>query len=349
VRPRVLACGPHLLARKIRLDFRPFLTSEGFRGFYAPDLSARARRAALSLLGGVRRAATLLGDARADAVLVHREIMPRGNRLCLAALRRRGLRYLYDLDDALWLAPRDFVADGELSRRRMTLVKDPGETDALLAGAAVVLAGNKTIAAHAAELNPAVRRMPTVVDTRVFRPRPRPARSRPLVGWIGSPTATYCLRAIAPSLSRAAERTPFDLLVVGAGEEVEVPGVRVESRTWSLAEEPALFASLDVGLYPLPDNPWTRGKCGMKAIQYLSSGVAAVVSPVGVNTAIVEDGRTGFFATGPGEWTDRLVRCLADPALREEHGARGRAVVESDWSLAAWGPRFADAVEEVLA
>ncbi|MCU0726831.1 MAG: glycosyltransferase [Planctomycetes bacterium] len=349
VRPRVLAYGPHLLSRGIRLDFRPFLTDDAFRGFYAPDLAARARRTAWSLLGGLRRSAALLGEVRADAVLVHREILPRGNRLALAALRRRGLRYLHDLDDALWLAPRDYVADGELSRRRMTLLKDPGETDGLLAGATLVLAGNETIAAHAAERNPAVRLMPTVVDTSTFRPREKGARRRPLVGWIGSPTATYCLKAILPALVLAAERTPFDLLVVGAGEALRVPGVKVETRAWSLAKEPALFSSLDVGLYPLPDNPWTRGKCGMKAIQYLASGVAAVVSPVGVNTRIVEDGRTGFFATGPGEWTDRLVRYLADPVLRAEHGARGREAVERGWSLATWGPRFSDAVLEVLA
>jgi glycosyltransferase involved in cell wall biosynthesis len=186
------------------------------------------------------------------------------------------------------------------------------------------------------------------VDTDVFRPRPRPARERPLVGWIGSPTAAYCLKAIVPALARVATEAPFDLLVAGAGERIDVPGVRVIEVAWSISSESELFASLDVGLYPLPDNPWTRGKCGMKAIQYLSCGVAAVVSPVGVNARIVDDGRTGALARTDDEWAARLLGYLRDPALRAAHGAAGRAAVEASWSLRTHTPAFVAAVSEVL-
>ncbi len=348
VRPRVLAYEAALRESGIRMEFRPFLSPAVFRSFYGLRRSDRAIKVAGSLAAYLRRAALLLSGTGADGVLVHREVVPRGNPLCLSALRRGRRLVAYDLDDALYLAPRDFVGEGEASRARMSRLKSPAETDALLAGADIVLAGNEEIAAHARTLNGRVRVQPTVVDTDVFRPRPREARARPLVGWIGSPTAAYCLKAIVPALARAAAEAPFDLLVAGAGEPIEVPGVRVVEAPWSVSSESELFASLDVGLYPLPDNPWTRGKCGMKAIQYLSCGVAAVVSPVGVNSRIVAHGRTGTLARSVEEWTAALLRYLHDPALRAEHGAAGRAAVEASWSLRAHAPAFVAAVREVL-
>jgi glycosyltransferase involved in cell wall biosynthesis len=350
VRPRVLAYREALAAAGIELRLLPFLSPRGFAGFYSTTGGARIRKAVHAGFGGLRRIRDLLAARRAGAALIHRELLPRGNRPAIRWLRRRGVRVAYDLDDALWLSPRDYVAKGEESRRRMTRLKDPGEVDDLIRGADVVLAGNGTIAEHARPLCRDVRLLPTPVDTRRFSPRGRPGspRERPLVGWIGSPTAAYCLLGIRTALARAAAVRPFDLLVVGAGEPIEVPGVRVIERPWSLASEPEEFASLDVGLYPLPDNDWTRGKCGMKALLYLASGVAPIVSPVGVNREIVEDGRTGSFATTQGEWADRLLAYLADPALRAAHAAAGRARVTERYSLAALAPVFTAAVGELL-
>jgi glycosyltransferase involved in cell wall biosynthesis len=347
----VLAYEPALRAAGISLDFRPFLTSRGFTGFYSTHPAARARKVMVSLLGLWRRRGDLTRAVRAGAVLVHREFAPRGNPAALRRLERAGTRVLYDLDDAIYLSPREFVQSGETSRRRMTRLKDPAEIDLILSRAEIVLAGNETIAEHAARFCADVRVQPTPVDTELFRPREgpeRPKRSRPLVGWIGSPTAAYCLRDIAPALARAAREVPFDLLVVGAGEPVPVDGVEVRSVDWTLDAEAELFSSLDVGLYPLPDNPWTRGKCGMKALQYQASGVPAVVSPVGVNRKIVTDGETGLFAATDEEWTDRLLAYLRDPDLGARHARAGRESVVRNWSLAALTPGFVAACQAVL-
>ena len=349
VRPRVLAYEKALLAAGISLDFRPFLTSRGFRGFYSTHPMMKARKVGVSLLGLLRRRLDLARAVQAGAVLVHREFAPRGNPAALRRLKKAGTRLLYDLDDAIYLSPREFVTSGETSRRRMTRLKDPAEIDLILGRADIVLAGNETIAEHASRLCDDVRVQPTPVDTDLYRPRKRPQRKRPLVGWIGSPTAAYCIKDIAPALSRVAREVPFDLLVVGAGEAVLVDGVEVTSIDWSLTTEAELFSSLDVGLYPIPDNPWTRGKCGMKALQYLASGVPAVVSPVGVNRQIIADGSTGFFATSDDEWTDRLLRYLRDPDLCADHARAGRETVVAVWSLAALTPGFVAACRDVLA
>lgn len=348
VRPRVLAYRPALAAAGVDLVLAPFLSPRGFAGFYRTGLWPKTRKAFLGAFGYLKRMRAILASRRADAVLIHREIVPRGNRRAVRALRRRGLPIAYDLDDAIWLSPRDYVGTGEMSRRRMTRVKDPTEVDDLIRAADLVLAGNGTIAAHARGLGSVARVQPTPVDTDVFRPRERPARPRPLLGWIGSPTAAYCVREIVPALARAAREEPFDLLLVGAGEAIAVPGVEVTNRDWALATEPADFAALDVGLYPLPDNEWTRGKCGMKALQYMASGVPAVVSPVGVNREMVVDGGTGLFATTEEEWVAALVRYLREPETRAAHAAAGRERVVARWSLDALAPGFVTAIGELL-
>ena len=349
VRPRVYAYLPALAEAGIDAAVSPFLSSRAFRGFYRPGFAGLRAKAAGSLAGYARRSWELSFRAAPDLAVIHREAVPRGNRWVIERLRRRKVRLVYDLDDAIYLAPRDFVVAGEDSREAMTRGKDPSEVLALMAAADVVLAGNETLAARAREAGARkVVILPTPVDTDAFRPRGAAAATdaRPLVGWIGSPTATYCLRAIAPALSAAARAAPFRLLVVGASSRVDVPGVEVVQRDWSLDREAADYASLDVGLYPLPDNPWTRGKCGYKALLYQSCAVPCIASPVGVSTAVVEDGVTGFHAADDAAWTDRLVALLRDPALRARLGAAGRRAVEERWSLRVLAPRMVAALRE---
>lgn len=285
-------------------------------------------------------------------MVIHREAVPRGNRWVLARLRARGLPVLYDLDDAIYMRPRDFVAEGEDSKGAMTRGKDPTEVDSLLAAADCVLAGNAVLADHAREVGAKkVVLLPTPVDTETFRPdlAARKSGDLPLVGWIGSPTATYCIRTIAPALAAAARRRPFRLLVVGASGPVDVPGVEVVHRDWALDREAADYASLDVGLYPLPDNPWTRGKCGYKALLYAASAVPCIASPVGVNADIVRDGETGFHAKDDPQWEERLVTLLGDPDLRARMGAAGRRLVEERYSVQVLAPILIEALREAVA
>ncbi len=349
MRPRVYGYLPALREAGIEARVEPFLSDAAFARFYAPGPAGFLWKAAGSAAGYARRRRLLSDLGGYDAILVHREAVPRGNRPVLRRLRESGIPLVYDLDDAIYMRPRDFVAGGEDSLRSMNRGKDPGEVDAFLAGADLVLAGNGILAEHAREVG--ARRvvvLPTPVDAEAFRPpeHPRPGSGPPLVGWIGSPTATYCLREIAPALAAAAERIPFRLLVIGSSGPVEVPGVEVIRRDWALETEAADYASLDVGLYPLPDNPWTRGKCGYKALLYAACGTPSVASPVGVNLEYVRDGETGFHARTPAEWTDRLLRLLGDGTLRARMGAAGRRFVEERFSYPVLAPVLVGALRE---
>jgi glycosyltransferase involved in cell wall biosynthesis len=163
------------------------------------------------------------------------------------------------------------------------------------------------------------------------------------VGWIGTPSSAAYLAEAAEPLRRLAETGPLTLVTVGAAP-VNLPGVPEEFRPWSEATEAAEISGFDVGIMPLPDNSFTRGKSGYKLLQYMAAGRPVVASPVGENKTIVEDGANGFLAASPAGWITALERLRADPGLRRTLGRAGRARVAADYALDALAPRLAEAL-----
>ena len=349
MRPRVYGYLEALREAGIEGRVAPFLSDAAFRRFYDPGPGGVLWKAAGTAAGYVRRWRLLSRLDRYDVVVVHREVVPRGNGPVLRRLKESGIPLVYDLDDAIYLHPRDFVAGGDDSRRSMNRGKDPAEVDAFLEGADLVLAGNSILADHARTVGARrIEILPTPVDTEAFRPADPVQRDGPLlVGWIGSPTATYCLREIAPAHAPPAARVPVRRRGGGGGGGGGIPGVEVIRRAWALDRECSDYASLDVGIYPLPDNPWTRGKCGYKALLYAACGLPCVASPVGVNREFVRDGETGFHASTGEEWTARLLELLSDAALRRRMGGAGRRFVEGAFSYAVLAPRMVAALRGV--
>lgn len=141
---------------------------------------------------------------------------------------------------------------------------------------------------------------------------------------------------------------PARLRLIGAGK-VELPGVPVEYCTWNEATEVALLRTLDVGIMPLVDSPWERGKCGLKLIQYMACGLPVVASPVGVNAQIVRHGENGFLASTPQEWEAALAHLLMCPSLRQRMGASGRALVENQYTVQVQAPRLAKLLRSLAA
>jgi glycosyltransferase involved in cell wall biosynthesis len=128
---------------------------------------------------------------------------------------------------------------------------------------------------------------------------------------------------------------------------VEIPGLDVVPRRWSSATEAAELTDADVGICWLPEDSWSRGKCGLKVLQYMAAGLPVVANPVGMNRRLVVDGQTGLLASTPGEWADAIGRLAADPTLRAAMGRAGRRLVARRYDVAVWGRRFAELIHSV--
>jgi glycosyltransferase involved in cell wall biosynthesis len=341
---RLLQLRPELARGGIDLEVRPFLDEQAFAELY--DRAAWRSTARRLAAAAARRAADVVRGGAADVVLVQREAMLFGPPVVewvLSAARR--LPLVLDLDDSTWVSYRS-PTYGRLAQ----ILKWPGKTDWLIRRAQVVTCGNREIAGHAAALGATTRIVPTVVDTDRYAPVAARQAGVPTVGWIGSHSTYPYLAGLFPALASAAERIPFRLLVVGAGQAVPpIAGVEVEAREWRLAREVADFRSLDVGLYPIGGDEWSAGKSGLKAIEYMAVGIPYVASPVGAAGELGEPGATHLLASSPQEWCDALVRLLGDAALRQEMGGAGRRHVLARYTLGHAAGELAAALREAAA
>lgn len=300
----------------------------------------RAGNAAYQAIELARRLAQVVRVASVDVVVVQKALLTVGLRgldiLADAAARRLVL----DIDDAVHLGPPHRLPPW------MRGIEDVGQPARLLARADRVVAGSAALAKDVQAFNKRVTVVPTSVDTDRLVPGSPSGRRVPVIGWIGSQSTAPYLATIGPALQRLARSTRFVLRVVG-GPAPALPGVTVDARRWDPAGELADLQSFDVGVMPMPDTPWTRGKCGLKAVQYLAVGVPAVCSPVGAATEIVRPGHDGFLPATQGEWEGALEALLEDVALRARLGAAGRARVEECYSLRSNAPKLAAILTEV--
>lgn len=296
------------------------------RGRYVTDLAR----------GVVSRVRDFVRSRGVDRIFIHREIMPAALNDVVAWLPRT-VPVVYDFDDAVFM-------DVHAGWRR--IVARPATTRLLVQRAELVYAGNEYLAEYASQWSRHVRVVPTVVDTDVFRPgKPRPPRERPLVGWVGPASTRKFLRNVMAALDDIGRDIPFDLRLVGPGREFPLRYVNVEHVPWRLEEDVSAFQALDIGLYPLDDDLWSRGKCGLKAIQYMACGVPFIASPVGVVQDIVRDGVDGLWAKSESQWRAGLEVLLRDAALRARLAESARARAVERYSLHALAPHWIEGLE----
>ena len=280
-----------------------------------------------------RRINSLLGKSQFDLIWIEKEALP-WFPAWFELLLLRGKPYVMDFDDALFhnydKHPNGLIRS--LYGRRI---------DHLMAGARLVVAGNRYLADRAIAAGAQwVEVLPTVVDLaryetkQVYR-----LTQKPRIVWIGSPSTVQYLLELAEPLSILAKRQAFTLRVIGGGALI-MPGVDVESLPWSLDTEATMIAECDIGIMPLRDTPWEQGKCAYKLIQYMACGLPTAATPIGANREVVMESETGFFADTPAAWLGKLEVLLCDVTLRQQLGQAGRLRVEVDYCLQEIAPRW---------
>ena len=286
-----------------------------------------------SLIAYAARVRQMMHRHRFDLLWIEKEALP-WLPVWFERSLLKGVPYVLDYDDALF-------HNYDLHRSQWVRYLLGRRIDRLMAGARLVIGGNDYLAQRARDAGaPWVEVVPTVIDLRryVVKPGRRQQTKVPRIVWIGSPSTVVYLAELEEPLRALAQRLAFKLRVIGG--TLDMRGVDVECVRWTEDSEVESISECDIGIMPLTDSPWERGKCGYKLIQYMACGLPVVASPVGVNPQIVHDGVNGFLADGPAAWLSRLEQLLGDAALRASMGTAGRRRVEAEFSVQQVAPRL---------
>jgi glycosyltransferase involved in cell wall biosynthesis len=320
----------HLLRTSgYQYDVQSFLDSQNWQIFFK---TARVGEKALALVKGfIRRCALILKVKRYDFVFIHREASPVGppvfEWLVAKAFRKK---IIYDFDDAIWLTDR------ENESWQTKFLKWRSKTASICRWSFKVSCGNEYLYNYALRFNLNSHVNPTTIDTSTHHStnnyRQPEQNEKVVIGWTGSHSTLKYLSEIQPALKNIIEKNKnvSFLIIADQAPALTIPFQFVK---WNEEDEIRDLLKIDIGVMPLPDNDWTKGKCGFKALQYMALGIPAVVSPVGVNSKIIEHGKEGFLAATLLDWENYLLKLIDDKALREKMGAEGRKKVEGSYSV----------------
>lgn len=320
----------------ISLDFRVFAPAALGRILYRPGHSLRKASGLVAALVAQYRRIPVPGSF--DVAIVHRSMSLAGP----AFLERRLsslLPIIYDFDDAIHLLNMSEV------NRAFGWLKFPGKTAEICRLARSITVGNEYLAEFAGRYNKDVSIVPSSVDTTVYTPGPpRTPRARPVIGWMGSSTSQALIEPFAPLLARIPEAGLTLRLVSDRRPDFPFP---FEWKPWSAGTEVDELRDFDLGIMPLPDTEWAKGKCAMKILQYMGVGVPSIGSALGGNLEVIRDGDNGMLATSNDEWIEKINRVARDPGLSRRLGSAGRETVIARYSADVCADRFAEVVHRV--
>ncbi|WP_370402018.1 glycosyltransferase family 4 protein [Sulfitobacter sp. JB4-11] len=327
-------------AAEIKLRTSAFFDDKYLERIYT---SGQSRRTFLKFLRA--RTKALRKTPKPQAIWLEKEAFPWLPWSFERRMLPRNVPVISDYDDAVF-----HRYDGH--RRAIVRMLLGNKIDRVMANSTLVVAGNAYLAERARRAGAKwVEVVPTVVDLKKYKvDRQRPEADRDLtVGWIGTPETWG---SFAVHLFDDLAGAPFDdvvtLRAVGASLTPQMRG-QIALVPWVEAKEVREIQQFDIGVMPLPDTPWARGKCGYKLIQYMACGIPVIASPVGVNTEIVEHGVNGFLARSEAEWIDAIETLKNDVALRHRMGDAGREKVEKHYSLQVWAPKLVEMIKSAVA
>lgn len=330
----------HFKRNNIDFDFEAFLSEKAWANIYQKRKGLEKLYA--TIIGFWTRLLLLMKLGRYDTVLIHRELSPLGPPIfewIIAKLLKK--KIIYDFDDAIWLP------DPNGENWLWKTLKWRSKVASICKWSWKVSAGNDYLADFARQYCDRVVVFPTVVNTATHRPQAKSIAEerRPVIGWTGSHSTLFYLNEIYPVLQTLEKEIAFDFLVI-ANKNPKLPLKHFRFIEWNKTTEIEDLSKIDIGIMPLESNEWAKGKCGFKLIQYLALGIPAVASPVGVNSQIVINNKTGFLASSQQEWKEKIALLLQDTALRNSLGKAGRDLIEEKYSVRSQKNHFLGLFED---
>ncbi|HBH22888.1 MAG TPA: group 1 glycosyl transferase [Cytophagales bacterium] len=343
---RILFVAPYPIGQAPSQRFRfeqyfTLLQQQGIRFDTAPFWSAAAwsilyqkgrlfKKALFLLFSFLKRPFIVIKAIRYDFIFIHREAAPIGppvlEWILTKVLRKK---VIFDFDDAIWLPN---TSD---SNRMVSWLKNHGKTAKLCQWSYVVSAGNSFLAQYAKRVNDNVVVNPTTIDLKHHNQlKKHVSKDMVTIGWTGSHSTNRYLRMVVPVLKQILEQFGCRIVIISDQD----PHLLLKGYNfirWNKQEEIDQLLQLDIGIMPLHDSDWEKGKCGFKALQYMSLGIPTVASPVGVNRQIIDDSKNGFLCSSEEEWINKLSALIKSKTLRVNMGKAGRKTVEDRYSTKA--------------
>jgi len=347
--PRYTAKGP---SSRVRIyQYLPYLKEAGFeyevQPFFKDDYITRLfdgkPKDILSIIKGYFKRITIMIRAhKYDVVWLQYELLPWVPFWLERLYLFRKKRIIIDYDDAVFHRydqHSNFIVRHLLGKK----------IDRLMSTAQIVIVGNEYLADKAREAGARqVEIIPSVVDLSrysVKRYQKEPFKNIH-IGWLGSPKTIMFIREIEDVIREITD-LGIEFVIIGAKKPSGLASLPITELAWSLETEAESIQYLDIGIMPLPDTPFERGKCGYKLIQYMACGLPVVASPVGINQKIIKHGENGFLASNEEEWIDAITKLQINPILRKEMGLKGRKIVDEEYALQVTAPKIIKIMKEI--
>ena len=280
--------------------------------------------------GIINRFLLLFSIFKYDFIFIHREAIPIGPPVLewiIAKLLRK--KIIYDFDDSIW------IKMASESNPMVANVKCSWKVEKICRYSYIVSVGNEFLAKYAKQLCKDVRNIPTVVDTELMHNRLKNQQETPLtIGWTGTFTNFHNLEIVIPVLNELRKKYEFRFLII-ADKDPSFSSINYEYKKWKLSTEIEDLMEMNIGIMPLKNTEVELGKCAFKAIQYMSLGIPAVVSPVGTNKQVVTDCADGFWVENETEWYQKLEKLITNTDTRFEIGKNARSRIVANYSVKA--------------
>ena len=328
---------PYLRAQGLEILSKPFFTNAYIQDLYAGHASSLKELFSAYF----RRLVVLTRSSSFDILWVEKELLPMLPAGFEALLRVFKIPYVVDYDDAVFHRY-------DMNPNRLIRMFLKHKIDHVMRHAALVIAGNQYLADRAIIAGAhRVASLPSVVDVSQYALKPSAVESVFRVGWIGAPITVPNLDLIRDAVTMLHREVDFQVILMGAGTANPFPHIPVTNLSWSEETELSIGEIFDVGVMPLIDGPFERGKCGYKLVQYMAGGISVIASPVGVNRQIIEPGVNGYLAESTQDWLVALRDLMNNVQKCLDMGLAGRQKAEQMYNLQVTAPKLMNLLSSV--
>lgn len=343
--PKILFIAPHRPDRSPSQRFRfeqylDFLKQNGFDSDFSYLISEKddryfyqhgnfSTKSYFFLKSVIKRWKNTMRANDYDIIFIQREAFMTGSTFFEKKLSQSNAKLVFDFDDAIW------HFDISEANKKLGWLKNPGKTAKIISYADLVIAGNQYLADYARHHNNNVIVIPTTINTEEYKKINIPKNGNKItIGWSGSLTTVKHFDYAVPFLKTLKEKYGDKIEIKAIGDaNYSNKELGVKSSAWTKKNEVHELSSFDIGIMPLPDDEWAKGKCGLKGLQYMALEIPTVMSPVGVNTEIISDGENGLLASAMGEWVEKISKLIESEELRKKIGIEARKTVVEKYSV----------------